>query len=853
MDEDASDQAGDIRQSGVPVTAPLSARGAGRAVGVSERTIRRAIARGDLWAARSAGGYQIDQNDLERYRSRIGSDRNHAGSDSRRVEIPYPSNPLIGRKDEGTAIRDLLLRQVVRLVTLTGPGGVGKTHLAVTIAQEIVDVFADGACFVDLSSLSDSHLVLSSVAQAIGLRHAGGIPIDRAIIDFLQPRELLLVLDNCEQVISAAVSIANLLTACPSLHILATSRIPLRVLGEHRFPVEPLPLPMSDQATEEVLTQSDAIRLFLERAGAIQPTVATSLADVRAIASICRRLDGLPLAIELAAARSVLFPPATLLANLDEHMRHSGVEPRDLPIRQRTIWETIAWSYDLLPPEAQALFRRFGVFIDGFDIDAASAIANQPGTMVLECLAVMVEHSLLRRIDRSGEGPRLAMLQTVREFASHLAAEQGELDIVRALHAEHFLILSEQIGTVLYGPHMRDHLNHLEVEHRNCLAALGYLIEIADVTRELRLAAIMSDYWLYRGQLSDGVTALHAAVQRDDNAESGPLARAMLELAALHLVGGSLQEAERLSMTSVALARNPGDDSLLRLALWVRGSVVGRHPGGETEALIILQECLALGREQAAEEASLQSASAAVGTLLIRLGERERGVAMIEHALSLLYASERHLEVGTTQLRLGRLDHYDGKGMEAATRYAAALRAYQASGIVAQTSFVLADLSRLAYTAGYPVSAARVTGMVEAITERSGARTDGHFGFVVDYGVSDPRTPWADRHPGSVISGRTLPFDEALKAAIAIADALAAGRPPPGDTRSITPRAPTPLSTREHHVLALLAQRYTAPEIAEQLFLSVRTVERHVSNVYNKLGVNSRRAAVAAATHHGLV
>nr|MBA3377977.1 protein kinase [Chloroflexia bacterium] len=369
--------------SGAPDTWPLSAHDAARIAGVSERTIRRAIARGGLPATKHAGVYFIYIYYLVRYRSR-GVD--HDIPAPRPVLSALPSLPasLIGRAEECAAARGLVLRNGVRLVTLTGPGGVGKTSLALQIATEIAGVFHDGAFFVDLSAVRDARLVLPGIAQAIGVRHTGQRALEETIVTFLGARELLLVLDNCEQVIEAAPQIAALIAACPALHILATSRIPLRLRSEYRLVVEPLPVPTSALQPADVLAQSDAIRLFLERARAVYPALATTDRDLQTIASICQRLDGLPLAIELAAAWSELLTPQELLAQLSDRMRRPGGGPRDLPDRQRTVWETIAWSYDLLATAEQDLFRHLAVFVDRFDLDAAIAIAGLPSGTALE-------------------------------------------------------------------------------------------------------------------------------------------------------------------------------------------------------------------------------------------------------------------------------------------------------------------------------------------------------------------------------------------------------------------------------------------------------------------------------------
>ncbi len=338
------------------------------------------------------------------------------------IRLPTPLTALLGRDAEVRQVVGLLASH--RLVTLTGPGGVGKTRLAIEAARAAAPAFPDGVVFVDLAPLRDPALVLPAIAQVLEVREAPGIPLDRALAAALGERRLLLVLDNLEQVVAAAAGIAALLTACPQLVVLATSRAALAVRGERILPVEPLPLPDEGEAPAD-LAASPAVRLFAERADEARPGFGLTAANAPTVAAICARLDGLPLAIELAAARVKLLAPEALLAKLASRLPLLTSGARDLPDRQRTLRGAIAWSHDLLSKDEQALFRRLAVFAGGFTLEAADAVVNpDAGFETMDVLAALVDESLVRQEHTTGE-PRFRMLETVREFAAErLAGER---------------------------------------------------------------------------------------------------------------------------------------------------------------------------------------------------------------------------------------------------------------------------------------------------------------------------------------------------------------------------------------------------------------------------------------------
>ena len=516
--------------------------------------------------------------------------------DGRRTNLPAHRTSFVGRDRETAEIAELL--RTSRLLTLTGPGGTGKTRLASRAAADLIDRFPDGAFLVDLSTVTEPALVLPGIAKILKVRELPGRDLLGTVVEHLAQRELLLVLDNLEQLLEATPIVEELLDGAPRIRVLATSRVPTRVSGEQEYHVRPLALPDPAQVQDaESLGACEAVALFVERAKAVDPSFRITEETAQAVAQITTRLDGLPLALELAASRVRVLTPAALVERLEQRLPLLADRSRDVPERQRTLSGAIGWSYDLLGPAEQRLFGWLSVFAGGWTLEAAEAVCG-PELDVFEGLSALVDHSLVYRLDVSQPELRFGMLGTIKEFAADRLAGSDEEPSARRRHAEYFRGLAQEAGPRLMGERQTHWIGVLERERDNIRAALDWADEGGDVTAAIETASAIWRFWQLRGPLAEGrsrlerLLALPAAAERD-----ATRARGLGALGSLAYWQADYEPVRKLYADAVAIARDVADPKLLSWALCDLSYVSLLLDGDASAAQDLLRESLASADE----------------------------------------------------------------------------------------------------------------------------------------------------------------------------------------------------------------------------------------------------------------
>jgi predicted ATPase len=646
-------------------------------------------------------------------------------------KVPTPATSLVGREHEVATISTLLRNEEVRLLTLIGPGGVGKTRLAIEVARSSREAFSDGVVFVPLAPLRDPELLPSVLAETLGVKDVAEISLQDALKRYLQGKEVLLLVDNMEHLLPAAPVVADLLEGCPRLTVLATSRAPLRLSAEQQFPVAPLPL---DDAA--IPARSPAVRLYLARARAVAPDFELTNANVATVARICRRLDGLPLAIELAAARIKLFKPQALLERLDRRLQLLSGGPRDLPERQQTLRDTVAWSYDLLDETEKTLFRRLAVFAGGFALEAADEVCG-PATPadgdVLEILASLVDNSLLVSVAETSvasEEPRFMMLETIREYAAEHLRSDGEAEEMHRAHALYYVALAEAAQPEA-SPQMFDEwLAVLEREHDNLRAALRWAIRHQEVDIGARLGLMMWRFWSENFHVGEGRRWLEAVLELGEPetgvAEPTPSAR---RWAFLHLIAGIMASGQGdydravvLCEQSLALYERMGHRKGTSGPLRELG-ILAYHSGDYDRAVRLSEQALDITREFG----SIFGAGLATCSLSDALrakGDLEKARTLLEESLSILRRKPYPLRVANalanTLARLGSIEGELGRDGRAFELYRESLQLGRKFGFVHHVMGPLEGMARVAIVRSRPELAARLLGTSAALRDEMG-------------------------------------------------------------------------------------------------------------------------------------
>lgn len=679
---------------------------------------------------------------------------------------------LIGREGDLTATVAQLMEDGARCLTLTGPGGVGKTRLALRVAEMVRDHFTDGVAIVELAPLTAATLVIPTIAQALGVRESGTRPLRDEVQAVLRAQSLLLVLDNCEHVLDAAPDIAALLSACPTLVVLATSRAPLRLRGERERAVAPLAIPTPDDLpTSESVARTPAVQLFVERARAVAPSFALSDSSAAAVATICRRLDGLPLALELAAGWVRLLPPTALVARLDARLPLLTSGPRDLPERQRTMRDTIAWSHALLDTDEQRLFRRLAIFAGGWTLDAATHVCGDGDDgPILEGLASLLEKSLLTSTaGADGVAPRHGMLETIREYGLEQLAASEELAMLQDRHAAYYRALASEASALLTGPDQLAALARLAPESHNLRATARTLLDRGAAEAAVDLVwTLQFYYWWLRGQQQEGRRWAEAALTGQHGVLS-PLHRARAFLTIGMSWSGSADQIARAALEEgLDLARHEGDAQGEAIGLMMLG-LLAADAGDTALAQSTSEESLRLFRALGADWGTA-FALVNLGVLPLLRGDHDAALRLFAASLATARRSGDRVATHRAHYYLGLLARVQDNDSGAADHFAAGLVLAGELRDRVNTGYFVQQLATLAIARGQLTEAARLLGAAERLLEATGAPlhrdvpgADWH-----ERAIETARTTLGPHaFEQARIAGRTLTLAEAVAAALA--------------------------------------------------------------------------------------
>jgi non-specific serine/threonine protein kinase len=770
------------------------------------------------------------------------------------TNLPLQITSFVGREREIVEIQRLLV--TTRLLTLTGAGGCGKTRLALRVAAAVATDYPDGVWFVELAALADPALVPRTVAAALGLREAPGGAATDSLVDHARARSLLLVLDNCEHLVAAVARLADaLLRSAPNIRLLATSREPLSCAGETTWRVPSLgtpPHPGAAALTAEQLTGCEAVELFVDRARAVQPGFTVTDRNAPAVAEVCRRLDGIPLAIELASARLRVFTVDQIAARLDDRFRLLTAGQRTAPPRQQTLRATVDWSYVLLSEPERALLRRLSVFAGGWSFEAAEAVGAGDGIRshaVLDLLAQLVDKSLVIAEGRR-DAVRYRLLETIRQYAHERLLEAGEAARVRDRHLAYFLALAEEAEPKLRGIERPMFVAQLEEEHDNLRAALEWSLSAGADEAPLRLGGALARFWWLRSYYDEARRWL-------DRALAAAPARTAARMKALHGAGWLAQHrrdsatARDLLDESLTIARELGDRWTEALVLHHLGRVA-YYDGDPAAARALGEESLAIA-EAVGDDWLIAWALHLLGLAAYIATDYPTARAYYARSLAIRREIGDQEGIAILQSLTGIVDLREGDLARAHTLIREGLPVLQAVHGPWSLAMPLALISGIAAAQGQPVRAARLGGAAVALGEAHKMPLIPLIEAVLTEGMDAAKRALGDAaYAAALAEGRAMSLDEAVAEALAVD--VAPPTAPPARPPALQGRGSVAdLTAAEARVLRLLAAGRTTKEIAAELSVAVSTVDRHITHIYQKLGARNRAEATAVALRHGLV
>jgi predicted ATPase/DNA-binding CsgD family transcriptional regulator len=754
---------------------------------------------------------------------------------------------FVGREKELAEVKRLL--EGMRLLTLTGAGGCGKSRLALAAAEELVGKVEDGVWLVDLAPLTDPSLVPQAVASTLGLREQTGRSLTESLSDYLASKRVLLVLDNCEHLIEACAELAeSLLRSCSGLRVLATSREALGITGEVAWPVPSLSLPDLRRMPDiESLPRYESARLFVERTEAVKPTFALTEQNAPSVAKICYRLDGIPLAIELAAARTTVLSTEEISERLDDCFALLTAGNRTALPRHHTLHATMDWSHELLPEQERILFRRLSVFVGGFTLKAAEAVCageDLERSNVLDLLSHLVDKSLVI-VRENDTGIRYRLLETVRQYGRERLEESG--DEVERRHARFYVGLAEEAEGELSGSDQARWLTLLQTEHDNLRAALSWSLgEQRDPGLGVRLAAALWPFWFARGYLSEGRRWLESALFQSGRAAPHARAKALNGAGWLATFQDEYGAAKRLIEEGLALYRELEDKEGIASSIAYLGFVAVLGQRTDVPLASLLEEAARL-KPKLQDRRTVANLLVLDGLVALGRGDLEQAVALNEEGLALFREVSDVLGVVACLTNIGLMMLAQDDYERSATLLREGLRLAWGLDHKLYIQYSILGLAGVAVSQGLPVRAARLWGAAEGMSETYGTQLARAVRDLIDYEgrLTAARSRLDDAAWSTAWEkGRGMSSEQAIEYAL---------------EQETDPELPAPvaypagLSAREVEVLRLVATGLTNAEVAEKLFLSSRTVEWYLSAIYRKLGIHSRAEAARFAAEHGLL